>query len=142
MNPVITRLSAEYKIRMTILFSLMLFISLPIVMAARRNGHWLFWVAGLAPVAVGALILAPGYRQSPRVLDARGVTRRDGRRLGWDEFIEQRTITVRTPGGTSAGLSHTELHFRSGVVKIFPVMFDDLDGIHRFLAQRRDGRSG
>lgn len=134
-NAVRTRLSGGYKARMGLLFGLMALLSLPIAMAARRNGHWLFWFAGLSPLAFGALIMVPEYRRSPRVFDDDGVERRDGRRLRWDDFVEQRTITIRRPGA-SVGLSHTELRFRSGVVKIFPVMFDDLDGIHRFLAQR------
>lgn len=135
MNVVRTRLSAGYKVRMGLLFGLMALLSLPIAMAARRNGHWLFWVAGLSPLAVGVLIMLPEYRRSPRVFDDEGVERRDGRRLRWDAFIEQRTIAIHRPGAT-LGPSHTELRFRGGVVKIFPAMFDDLDDIHRFLARR------
>lgn len=140
-NVVRTRLSGGYKARMGLLAGLMVLLSLPIAMAARRNGHWLFWVAGLSPLVLGALIVMPEYRRSPRVFDDDGVERRDGRRLRWDEFVEQRTVTIRRPGA-SVGLSHTELHFRSGVVKIFPLMFDDLDGIYRFLARREAARPG
>lgn len=136
-----TRLSGGYKLRMGVLFTLMLLIGLPIAMAARRNGHWLFWVASLSPLLLSGLLLGSEYRRSPRVLDAQGVVRRDGKRLRWDDFLEQRTIEIRTPGRASTGQSHTELHFRGGVVKIFPAMFDDLDGIYRFLARHHSAGS-
>ncbi len=92
---------------------------------------------GLFTAGVWPVIAYRERRRGARLIDADGVTRRDGKRFPWGDLSMVRREYARSPSG---GLKHVTVTFLHGEVRIYPMTLENaretLDAIDRQIARR------
>jgi hypothetical protein len=131
LNPLQIQIKQSYYIRMTIIVMLALIPGLIIASLGIPNQP-LFILIGLT---FGCLPPALIYFQRMRwvkSLDDVGVTRQDGKKFPWAEFLKVDHIHASTKSGTRY-LSHIEIKFKTGKALIFPLVLNNLTEILKAL---------
>lgn len=103
-----------------------------IVVKVERSYYVRMGIVGVLSAGIGFLLIGYEYRQWPRLLDAEGVTRRDGRRFSWKELQGIRCVR-NLVHGVPGLLNHVELLFGWRKVKVFPLVIVNAGEVMRFL---------
>ena len=119
------RLRTSFFVRMAILVGIPTFFGWVILVISRVWTPMVLF-AGVAPGALTVAIILWSWLRGVRRLDDEGVTRRDGRRFLWSDLRTAQDVRMLLPGGAQGPLNNIDLHFRDGVVKVFPLTFANM----------------
>lgn len=130
------RLRTSFFVRMAILVGIPTFFGWVILVISRVWTPMVLF-AGVAPGALTVAIILWSWLRGVRRLDDEGVTRRDGRRFPWSDLRTAQDVRMLLPGGVQGPLNNIDLHFRDGVVKVFPLTFKNIAEVMDFIARKR-----
>lgn len=115
----------SYYYRMAFLVGLVALLGVPITSGGLQRRSLLMISVGVMPLALTVFIILRAYRRGARLLDDKGVTRRDGKRFSWIDLGEVRRVRARLQSGELGALNHVVLLFPKGQVRIFPLILEN-----------------
>lgn len=115
-------------------------IGLGLVPLGLRTGSGLVIAFALLVISAAPAFLWWEHRRAVDVLDAEGVTRRDGRRFSWADLRDVERVHVVHKWGQQGALNQLNLRFADGQVRVFPHTLDNgrevMDFIERITAPK------
>jgi len=96
----------------------------PLELRIRRSYYVRLIITGILTVGIGFLIMGLEYIRWARAFDTAGLTRRDGKRLLWQNLKEKRYVHMRLNGAVGP-LNHIELIFDQGKALVFPFVLEN-----------------
>ncbi|MBS0657467.1 MAG: hypothetical protein JSR82_04375 [Verrucomicrobia bacterium] len=122
--PLLLPLRRSYWVRQAFMLGLCTLLALPLVYMGWKRGVAFMALFGLCPLGFWLGFSLLEFRRGVAVLDAEGLTRRDGRRFLWRDLREIRRVHMRFQSGQTGPLNHLELHFPNGQARIFPLVIE------------------
>ncbi len=89
---------------------------------------------GVLTVGIGAALMLLSQLSWAKTFDNSGVTRRDGKKLGWPGLKKIQYVHVR------GVLNHVELIFKDGKANVFPLMLENGGDVMRFIGGLPGGK--
>ncbi|MHB0876686.1 MAG: hypothetical protein ACYC5O_11660 [Anaerolineae bacterium] len=98
----------------------------------------LMWLLAFTTLGVGTLALWLSARIWPKVMDAEGITLRNGKRVNWAEMTDSRLVTVVDDRGRRV-TGRLELIFGKTKVKVVPHSLEEGAEVMAFISKIAGG---